>query len=160
MRRTSDTKTAEQNRSRQKPSLCPLPFICFHVLHSPAFLLQSKIQRLSLDCPISPVVDYRIPSAVLVNEADNISDLGWVQAILRAFRESDAVNKMVSAISFDGRKVLRKSRTQDQFLHPPIQKLRDIKLVFGRTGQLVNPAKLLWLTPCAAKHPYDLAVER
>ena len=53
-----------------------------------------------------------------------------------------------------------RSRMQDQFLNSPIEELRHIKHVLGRTRDLVNPAELLELLARFAEHAKDLALER
>src|SRR5579871_45924 len=52
------------------------------------------------------------------------------------------------------------SRVQQELLHPPVQQLGGVHLVFRGTGQLMNPAKLLELATSAAKPPQHLTVER
>jgi hypothetical protein len=48
---------------------------------------------------------------------------------------------------------------QYEFLNSPIQELRDIKHILGRTRDLVDPSELLELLARFAKHTEDLAVE-
>src|SRR6185436_20211042 len=50
-------------------------------------------------------------------------------------------------------------RMEDQFLHAPIHDLGDIKFVFRRTGDFVNPAELLWLFAGAAQNAENLSIE-
>ena len=41
---------------------------------------------------------------------------------------------------------------EDQFLHSPVQQFADIKFIFRRTRDFVNPSELLKLPSCLPEH--------
>jgi hypothetical protein len=51
------------------------------------------------------------------------------------------------------------SRFEVQFLHTPVQNLCDVEFVFGRTRDLMNPAKLPELLTRIAEHTQHLSIK-